>query len=251
MAVTYSLDAYREQLRHYAQTMAVGDNRAASAGLLAGHSPSRVAMFTDGNLYKRYEKLQSACEVLADGLDELNDYIKEYIKIVPLSAYDTNTTDGERFLIWLDEKKDLTDEQRDYVRCQRGRHAIEFVALKQRLAHIRFQELLSMNDRLLPELETNPRLAIHLNPIHVWSRFETGALLDDADGGGATVMFFPVGEDIRTAVIEGDCESLIHLLEQQGVMRLKDLRKLYPHDSQSELPGLIRDLAEMGMVALG
>ena len=88
MAVTYSLDAYREQLRHYAQTMAVGDNRAASAGLLAGHSPSRVAMFTDGNLYKRYEKLQSACEVLADGLEELNDYIKEYIKIVPLSAYD-------------------------------------------------------------------------------------------------------------------------------------------------------------------
>jgi hypothetical protein len=251
MAVTYSLDAYREQLRHYAHTMAVGENSAASAGLKTGHTPSRVAMFTDGNLYKRYEKLQIACEVLADGLEELNDHIKQYIKVIPLAAYDSGTSDAERFLEWLTKHADLSDEQQDYIRCQRGRHAVEFVAVRQRLAHIRFQELLSMNERLLPELETNSKLTIHLNPIHAWSRFETAALLGDEEAGPTTVVFFPVGEDIRTAVIEGECESLVRLLEQQGVMRLKDLRKLLPHDEQAALPGLLRDLAEMGMIALG
>jgi len=251
MAVTYSLDAYREQLRHYAHTMAIGDNRAASAGLAAGHTPQRVAMFTEGNLYKRYEKLQIACEVLADGLEELNDYIKLYIKEIPLAAYDSGTSDAERFLQWLDERADLSEEQRDYIRCQRGRHAIEFVAVRQRLAHVRFQELLSMNDRLLPELETNPKLTVHLNPIHVWSRFETAALLGDVEPVPTTVIFFPVGEDIRTAVVEGECEALVRLLEQQGVMRLKDLRKLLSQDAHASLPDLLRDLAEMGMIALG
>lgn len=251
MAVTYTLDAYREQLRHYAQTMALGDPRGAAAGLKAGMPGERVLMFTDGNLYKRYEKLQTACEMLADGLEELDQHIEEYIKQVPLAAYDSGAADAERFLVWLNEHADLTDEQEDYVRCQRGRHAVEFVAVKQRLAHVRFQELLSMNERLLPELETNGRLTVHLNPIHVWSRFETKALLGDDDAAPATVLFFPVGQDIRTAVIEPDCEELIRLLEQQGVMRIKDLRKLYHGDGRLMLVPLLRDLAEMGMVALG
>lgn len=251
MAVSISLDAYREQLRHYAQTMAVGDTRGAIAGLKPGMAPNRVAMFTDGNLYKRYEKLQNACEVLAEGVDGLNEYIEDYIKVVPLAAYDSGASDAERFLVWLSRRGDLSDEQRDYVQCQRGRHAVEFVAVKQRLAHVRFQELLSMNERLLPELDTNPRLTVHLNPIHVWSRFETGALLDDAEAGPATVLFFPVGQDIRTAVIEPEVEQFIRLLEQQGVMRIKDLRKLFPQEEQGALLSLLRDLAEMGMVALG
>lgn len=243
MAATYSLDAYRERLRYEAHTSPNGDK--------AGRPVNRVAMLADSSLWKRYETLQSACEALADGLEGLNEFIRRYIKEVPRSARDTNTSDAERFLQWLDSRDDLTEEQRDYIRCQQGRQAIEFVAVKQRLAHVRFQELLSLNDRLLPELETNPRLTIHLNPIHVWSRFETAALLGDVDAAPATVIFFPVREDIRTAVVEGDCESLVRLLERQGVMRLKDLRKLVSHEAQPELPGLLRDLAELGMIALG
>lgn len=251
MAATYSLEAYREQIRHYAQTMALGRTDAAAQGLEAGMVADRVGMFTDGNLYKRYEKLQNACELLADGLDELQDLVKQYIKEVPLAAYDTGNTDAERFLIWLDRHAELTDEQQDYVRCQRSRHAVEFVAMKQRLAHVRFQELLSMNEQLVPELETNARLTVHLNPVHVWSRFETKALLGDDDASPATVLFYPVGNDIRTAVIEPECEQLIHMLEQHGVMRVKDLKKLLPQSEHPALFNLLRDLADMGMVALG
>jgi hypothetical protein len=251
MAVTYLLDAYREQLRHCAQTMVIGDTRGAVAGLRPGMAPNRVAMFIDGNRHKRYEKLQNACEVLADGLEELNDYIEQYIKVIPLAACDSGKGDAERFLHWLSERADLTDEQRDHVQCQRGRQAVEFVAVKQRLAHVRFQDLLSMNGRLVGELETNARLTVHLNPIHVWSRFETGALLGDEDPSPATVLFFPVGEEIRTAVIESSCEELIRLLERQGVMRIKDLCKLFSQDERPLLLSLLRDLSEMGMVALG
>jgi hypothetical protein len=251
MAATYSLEAYREQIRHYAQTMALGRTDAAAQGLEAGMVADRVGMFTDGNLYKRYEKLQNACELLADGLDELQDLVKQYIKEVPLAAYDTGNSDAERFLIWLDKHAELNDEQKDYVRCQRSRHAVEFVAMKQRLAHVRFQELLSMNELLVPELETNARLTVHLNPVHVWSRFETKALLGDDDASPATVLFYPVGNDIRTAVIEPECEQLIHMLEQHGVMRVKDLKKLLPQSEHPALFNLLRDLADMGMVALG
>lgn len=251
MAVTYSLDAYRNRLRHDAPTVAVHQAKSAEVTCKAGRLVNRVAMITAGSAWRRYETLQSACEALADGLEELNEFIRLYIREVPLSARDSNTSDAERFLLWLDSREDLTEEQRDYIRCQQGRQAIEFVAVKQRLAHVRFQELVSMNERLLPELETNPRLTIHLNPIHVWSRFETAALLGDIEAAPATVIFFPVGEDIRTAVVEGAGETLVRLLARQGVLRLKDLRKLVPHDVQPELPGLLRELAEMGMIALG
>jgi hypothetical protein len=251
MATTYSLDAYREQIRHYAQTMALGRNDAAAQGLAVGHTVARVEMFTEGNLYKRYEKLQNACELLQDGLDELAELIKQYIKEVPLSAYDTGNTDAERFLIWVEKHADLNDEQQDFIRCQRSRHAVEFVAMKQRLAHVRFQELLSMNEQLVGELDSNSRLTIHLNPVHVWSRFETKALLGDDDASPATVLFYPVGNDIRTAVIESECEQLIHLLEQHGVMRVKDLKKLFPREEHGSLIALLKDLAEMGMIALG
>jgi hypothetical protein len=108
-----------------------------------------------------------------------------------------------------------------------------------------------MNEQLVGELDTNSRLTIHLNPVHVWSRFETKALLGDDDAAPATVLFYPVGNDIRTAVIEAECEQLIHLLEQHGVMRIKDLKKLFPAEEHGSLVALLKDLAEMGMIALG
>ncbi|REJ87238.1 MAG: hypothetical protein DWQ34_25560 [Planctomycetota bacterium] len=251
MAATTTFEGYREQITHYAQTMALGQNGPAEAGLQAGMPADRVGMFTSGNLYKRFDKLKDACEMLAEGMEEIDDLVKAYVKEIPLSAYDTGCTDAERFLIWISEKADLTEEQKDIVRCQRSRHAVEFVAMKQRLAHVRFQELLSMNERLLDELAENGKLMVHLNPIHVWSRFETKALLDEEDIIPATVLFFPVGNDIRTVVIEPECEELIRLLDQSGVMRVKDLRKLVSAGDQEQLIGLLRDLAEMGVIALG
>ena len=41
-------------------------------------------MYAEGRLHQRYENLQAACEILADGLDELSDDIEQYVKVVPL-----------------------------------------------------------------------------------------------------------------------------------------------------------------------
>ena len=94
MAATTTLEGYREQITHYAQTMALGQNGPAEAGLLAGMPTDRVGMFTSGNLYKRFDKLKDACEMLADGLEDIDHLIKAYVKEVALTAYDTGCTDA-------------------------------------------------------------------------------------------------------------------------------------------------------------
>jgi hypothetical protein len=214
-------------------------------------APERPRIFSIGSRAQRLRKLHEACALLADGMDDLEELIVEYVREVPLSARDTGRTDAERFLNWLDNHETLSAERRDYVRCQQSRNVVEFVAVMRRLAHVRFQELLSMNERLLAELETNPRLVVHLNPIHVWSRFETRALLDDEDSVPASVLFFPVGSEIRTVAIEPEAEELIQTLERAGAMRVKDLKKLWPKEEHDVLRELLTELAEMGVVALG
>lgn len=251
MNAARSTDAYREQIQYYARQMALGRTDGIASGLGHGMSLELVEMFTSGNLDKRFDKLTDACELLADDFDNLDELIKTYVHEVALAAYDTGCTDCERFLIWICEREDLSPEQQDFIRCQRSRHAVEFVAVKKRLAFVRFQELLSMNERLLEELGSNGRLGVHLNPVHVWSRFETRALLDDEADVPATVMFYPVGNDVRTAVIEPEAEELIRLLDQSGVMCVRDVKKLYPHAERDAVVELIRDLAEMGIIALG
>jgi hypothetical protein len=251
MTTTYLLEAYRERIHRVTQSLVFGRHEALSTELRPGIRVDQVRLFTQGNFDKRFEKLQDACELLADGFTDLDDEIVAYVKEVPLSSYDTGSIDAERFLDWLSGRHDLTEEQEDCVTCLRSRHAVEFVALKQRLSHLRFQELLSLNGRLLPELERNHRLVVHLNPIHVWSRFTTRALLDEDDAVPATVIFFPVGSDIRTAVVEPEAEELLRVLEQAGVLRVKDLKRLWPRTEQTTLQELVRELAEMGLVALG
>src|SRR5690606_8627024 len=109
---------------------------------------------------------------------------------------DVRCADADRFLDWLERHADLDDEQRDFVAALRGRRAVEFVAVKQRLAHARFQDLLRHTNTRLDQLETNGRLTIYLNPIHVWSQFETRALLNDDAEIPATVLFVPCGSDV-------------------------------------------------------
>jgi hypothetical protein len=214
-------------------------------------APERPRIFSIGSHAQRLRKLHEACALLADGMDDLEELIVEYVREVPLSARDTGRTDAERFLNWLDNHETLSAERRDYVRCQQSRNVVEFVAVMRRLSHVRFQELLSMNEQLLGELETNPGLVVHLNPIHVWSRFETRALLEDEDSVPASVLFFPVGSEIRTVAIEPEAEELIQTLERAGAMRVKDLKKLWPKEEHAMLRELLTELAEMGVVALG
>jgi hypothetical protein len=247
----HTTDEYREQIRHCARSLSLARNDAVAALLAPGHAVPLVKMFTDGNLDKRFQKLSDHLELLAEDFEDLEELIVEYVKTVPLAAYDTGASDGERFLDWLCERRELTAEQQDVVTCQRSRHAVEALAQERRLAHVRFQELLQSAEAFALELGANPDLWIHANPIHVEATLHTHRLLDAEDELPALVAFFPVGNDVRTAVLEDAGRRLFGCLAESGPQRLADLQAAGLGADRSELIELCLDLADVGLAAFG
>lgn len=242
---------YRDQIQRCAQTMSLGYVEDVRPFLANGMTVEQVKLFTEGNLDKRFEKVLDQTELLKSAFDNLDDLVHEYILEVPLAAYDTGCSDGDRFLKWLALTHDTTAEQQDHMACQLARHEVENVARRNRLGHIRFQELRSMTDRLLLEVETNPKLRIHLNPIRAWATFQTNALLDEAASAPADVLFFANGPQIRTSIFEDDSQWLVETLASHGPITLTDWKRLDRSASRSALIEFCLDAAEMGLVALG
>ncbi len=87
------------------------------------------------------------------------------------------------------------------------------------MEHVRFQEMSGMVETFAPEWGTNPDLWIHLNPLRVWATFQTTVLLDEDDETPARVLFYPVGNDTRTAVLEEDGLAVVKFLETRRRVR--------------------------------
>lgn len=242
---------YRDQIQRCAQTMALGCVEDVRPFLANGMTVEQVKLFTDGNLEKRFEKVLDQVELLKAAFDNLDDLVNEFILEVPLAAYDTGCSDGDRFLRWLKLTHVPTLEQLDYIACQLARHEVEIVARSNRLGHIRFQELRSMTDRLTEELPTNPKLRIHLNPIRTWGTFQTNVLLDEESTVPANVLFFANGQQIRTSVFDADGKYFVETLASHGPITLTDWKRLDRSTSRSDLLEFCLDAAEMGLVAFG
>lgn len=242
---------YRDQIQRCAQTMALGHVEDVRPFLANGTTVEQVKLFTDGNLDKRFEKVLDQVELLKAAFDNLDDLVDEYILEVPLAAYDTGCSDGDRFLRWLKLTHVTTPEQQDHITCQLARHEVEHVARKNRLGHVRFQELRSMTDRLTDELLTNPKLRVHLNPIRTWATFQTNVLLDEGATAPADVLFFANGQQIRTSVFEDTGKELVETLASHGPLTLTDWKRLDRSTSRSDLIEFCLDAAEMGLVAFG
>jgi hypothetical protein len=256
-------DAYRDQIIRCARALAVAKNDAVEDSLAAGMRPLLVKLFTDGNLDKRCQKLQDQTGRVAEVFDaaEFEERIVRYVRTVPLAAYDTGDSDGERFLQWVLETADVSAVQRDVIACEQGRYAVEAIARGNRMGHVHFQELWSLSERLslgaafaTPNLDSPaphsgpPRL--HLNPIHAWGRFETNELLDAEDAVPATVMFFPVGKEVRTAVLEPDAMDIVRVLESSGPVCFDELRRRLPSVDADGLAAVCGDLADIGLAAI-
>jgi hypothetical protein len=234
-----------------------------------------VKIFVDGNLEKRFEKLQAQLEFVADGFDRFDDLIADYIRARPSAAYDTGISDGERMLVWLTETKGLSQnptdarnvrgdsnqrrgfridtktlspEQLDYIACQRARHAIEETARQHRLKHVHFQELVTLTKVYREELVTNRHLLAYLNPIRTWGRFVSSALLDDDTAPPADVLFFPVREEISTAVLELEGQAMINDLADFQPCTLDEWSGLSELVDRDGLVELSRDLAELSQL---
>jgi len=245
-------ETYRERIARLARAMATAQKEAVHPDLAEGFLPLQVALFVDGNLDKRYDKLEKQLETVAPAFEDFESLLIEYIRSVLPASYDIGASDGERMLCWLESTQQLTPVQRDYIACQRARHCVEELARRKRLAHVQFQDLLSLSESLAGELDVNEGLRIHLNPIRVWSRFETAELLEDGTDLPADVLFFAVEDYISTAAIEED-EGRVQLaeLERWAPCTLGTWTALSEIGDREALAALTRDLAAMGLVAFG
>jgi len=75
--------------------------------------------------------------------------------------------------------------------------------------------------------------------------------LDEDDAIPADVMFFPVGNDIRTAVLEPDAAQVTRRLESKGPARLEELVANLSGISRDRIVETCRELAEIGLAAFG
>lgn len=242
---------YRQELQRICRAMAEARTDAVINDLELGSVPEFMKMFVEDNVDKRYDKLQKQLEILKDAFtgEELNEIFLAFMDKVPLGAYDSGQYDGEKLLKWLEANRPLTPVQRDVVRCQRARHAVENLGRVKRREHIRFQEFASLSAELASELGENPSLKIHLNPLRVWTQFETNTLLDDEAPTPADVLFFAVRNNISTAMLEEHGRNLIDELATLEPATLTTWAILTEHADREELIELCRDLAEMGLVA--
>lgn len=245
------LTEYRSQIERCAQTMALGDAEHVLSYLERGSTIEQVLIFTDGNLDKRLQKVLDQVELLKSAFDNLDDLVAEYIKEVPLAAYDTGSSDGNRFLNWLSFTHVTTLEQQDYIACQLARNEVENIARANRLRHIRFQELQSMSARLQGDLKKNPKLRIHLNSIRTWTTFQTSSLLDEESVTPTEVLFFASGSQIRTSVFEQFGNSCIEKLAEHGSLTIAELAESDDAASRKAVIEFCIDAAEIGLVAFG
>ena len=244
-------DKYRDQIRRCAQAMALAYGEDVRPFLAPGMRVEQVKLFTDGNLEKRRDKLLDQVELIKAVFSNLDELVAEFMHEVPLAAYDTGCSDGDQFLRWLSLLDDATVEQQDYLQCQLARHEIERIARRNRLGHVRFQEMWSMVDSLSGELKTNSQLRVHLNPIRTWSRFQTAALLEEDTPTPAEVLFFACENQIRTSVFEEVGLRCVENLASHGPLTLQNWKCLDRSISRSELIAFCLDASEMGLVAFG
>jgi hypothetical protein len=144
----------------------------------------------------------------------------------------------------------LTPEQQDYVAWQQARDAVQSEARQNRRGHTRFQELWRVALRREAELDTNPVLRIHLNPIRAWARFVTPLLLGMADLP-SDVLFFPAGDAIRTVLLRPKARALLNVLSSCSPCTVRQYWLLNKHSGRNEIVQFSRHLAQVGLVAFG
>jgi hypothetical protein len=243
------INAYRDQITRCARGLATARCEEVQAGLASGSSGAGVERYLQSCSGQRYRSLAQGTELLAGGFDDLHELRLEYIRDVPLAAYDPNSGDARRFLEWLKRTRDLTPEQQDYWTCQWAPHAIADEARRNRSGHLRFQELRSVAGLLAGELETNPGLRVVINPLRYWSQFLTTALLEGAGSPPIDVLFFALGTEISTAILEPPAPALLDELGSLGPCTLEQWLDRSEEADPQTLIAMGRNLAQMGLVA--
>jgi hypothetical protein len=243
-------ERYRKQLTRWVRTLATPQEEV-GGGPPAGELPAAaVREFAEGLFAKRHDKLRKDHASVAAAFDAFEDLLAAYVRDVPMATYGAGPDDAEAFLDWLERTRRLTPEQGDHVACQRARRAVEAEARKDRAGHVRFQALWKAMARGTAGPAATDGLWIRLNPIRVWSRFTTAALLDEDTPPPADVLFFPVDGSVHTAVLEPAGQALLSELAARCPCTVGEWLRQSERADPAEALSAVRDLAEMGLVAV-
>lgn len=241
-------ETYREQVQRLVHALGRGQCQAVVDDLQPGSSAERLKMFVDGNREKRFEKLSDQLEFVAEAFDDFEHWIEVFIRQHPLAAYDTSASDGERMLLWLLDKRSLTPQQRDYVLCQRARHAVEELARCHRAGYVAFQRRRREQPGRVDDIDLSVA-TLHLNPIRANATFITTALLDAEESPPTEVLFFPDGHEIATVVLEPTALAALLVLVGIEPCTLRVWADRLGVDSEGELRQTAQQLLKVGLLA--
>jgi hypothetical protein len=168
-------------------------------------------------------------------------------------AVGANVDDADTFLEWIENTQDLSPQQQDYLACQRARHNVEALALRNHTGHVWFQEVASLATQFAGELNDNAaaaeELTMHINPMHTWATVLTSELLDEECELPAEVVFFAVDERINSAQFSLAAADVVRGLHLSGPTTFERWASTHPSIDRTELKQLAMLLGRLGLVA--
>jgi hypothetical protein len=212
--------------------------------------PGRNAAEDPADRETRLRAVHAACATLADGFENLEALVDEYVESVPLAVWEDEAADADSFLEWLGEQQELSDEQRDYLAWQQSHQAVGRVALKRRLAATRFRSVQAQDCPPVTSAESRTKVIVHLNPVHVWATLDTHALIGPEDSVPATVVFYASGGETQSRIVDKTQADLLRRLEHNGPTRLRDLLNSWSHEERELTLRTIDELAKAGLLAI-
>lgn len=175
-------------------------------------------------LSDRATRLGSVFLYMQEAFVDLDELIEEYVRSVPWPAEDATTTDAERFFGWLCTHYGLTEEQMDVVNGERARGAVQRLVEERHDEHELFQYQWQRSASLANAWCDRRRVQLHVNPITVGATYQTTTLLDEDVGVPARVLFFPVGDEVRSTILDPTGRAIVRYLAETGARTLDELR---------------------------
>lgn len=189
-------------------------------------------------------------ESLPQGQEAWEGRIEEYLRASAPIEPRSPAEDAKRFLRWLADSSPQVREGCSLGAVREEWSPAELAALRQRLAHARFQQRWRASLRHLPQLSPRSRLIATLHPIHVWATLAETRPEEDAEVVPTDVLFFPVGEEVRSVRLGFDAALLLRWMEHRG-RTVRRLVRSVPGLPPTEGLELLRDLCRAGAIAIG
>jgi hypothetical protein len=202
-----------------------------------------------GDLAQRFEMLSSELSFVATAFPSFQRQIIQYLDENPLSFQREGFHDGEMMLLWLQKRKRLTDEQRDFIAHEQARIAVETLARTKRLECTAFQERYNQIEESLREYAAQKPVQILLNPIRIWTKFHSRALLEDGMEPPANILFFAGDSTVCTACLDLEGQVLVNELADFQPCTLQQWQSSTAFGDGSRLENFIIHFARIGLVA--